>query len=77
MEKSDYKMLMSTDRCSRWLAEHCPRYALPKSMLRALAVQEGSGLRATVLPTRGIIRRKQVLVRPADVVEYLKAKTVA
>ena len=75
--KKEFNMLMSPDRCSLWMAENCPEYALPKSTLRALVVQEGTGLRGAVLPLKGTRRRCSVLVRPADVVEYVRARTIA
>lgn len=67
---------MSPEKCLRWLDEHEPEYVMSAMTLRRLAVQMGSGLRAVVLPTRGTQRRRRFLVRPADVVSYLKARTV-
>lgn len=75
-KRNEAGQLMSPEKCLRWLDEHEPEYAMSAMTLRRLAVQMGSGLRAVVLPTRGTQRRRQFLVRPADVVSYLKAKTV-
>lgn len=72
MEKSDYKVMLSPERCSAWLLEFKPEYALSASMLRRLATQGGSGLRATLLPLRGTQRRTAVLVRPVDVVHFVQ-----
>lgn len=76
-DDAEFCRLMSPDRCAAWMAEHCPEFALPKSTLRALVVQEGTGLRGAVLPLKGTLRRCSVLVRPRDVVEYVRARTVA
>lgn len=72
-----YRTLMSPEACLRWLYENEPEYAMSAMTLRRLALQVGSGLRAVVLPTRGTARRRQVLVRPVDVVRYIQGKTVA
>ena len=72
MDKSDYKVMLSPERCSAWLREFKPEFAMPAITLRRLALQPGSGLRATVLPTHGVIRRRAVRVRPVDVVHFVQ-----
>lgn len=72
MEKSDYKSLLSPERCCAWLREFKPEYAMSPATLRRLGLQRGSGLRATVLPTRGTLRTRAVRVRPVDVVHFVQ-----
>lgn len=66
------KTLMSPEACSAWLKENKPEFALPGITLRRLALQVGSGLRATILPVAGTVRRRAVRVRPMDVVHFLR-----
>lgn len=71
MDQSDYKVMLSPERCSAWLREFKPEFAMSAMTLRRLALQPGSGLRATVFPTRGTQRRRAVRVRPVDVVHFV------